>query len=52
MFCIVPINAIETDYYPISDINLMLQNINDKYETQFHIYEEDEYYGNQLDKSF
>lgn len=52
MFCIVPINAIETDYYPISDINLMLQTINDKYETQFHIYEEDEYYGNQLDKSF
>lgn len=52
MFCITPINAIETDYYHISNINLMLQNINETYDTQFHIYEEDEYYENQLDKSF
>lgn len=52
MFCITPINAIETDYYSISNINLMLQNINDTYDTQFHIYEEDEYYENQLDKPF
>ena len=52
MFSIVPINALETDYYSISDIKLMLQNINDTYDTQFHIYEEDEYYANQLDKYF
>ncbi len=30
----------------------MLQNINDRYDTQFHIYEEDEYYENQLDNCF
>ena len=39
MFSIIPINAIETDNYHISNIILMLQNINKTYHTQFHIYE-------------
>lgn len=52
IFCIIPTYAIENDYYHISELNLLLQNINNVYDTQFHIYDENEYYENHLDKCF
>ena len=39
MFSIIPINAIETFYFHISNINLLLQNLYKTYHTQFHMYE-------------
>ena len=52
ILCITPTHAIENNNYLISDINLLLQDINDDYDTQFHIYDENEYYENHLDKCF
>lgn len=50
-FSTTPINAMD-NAHNVGDINMMLQSINEAYDTNFHVYEEYEYYENNLDKTF